>query len=71
VQHRAIDTPLADGAAYDLIFDSNGAGEIADVVSLRVTNGLARARCIACKYSSRTTPGVRVKDSCEVSGRAP
>jgi hypothetical protein len=36
VQCRAIDVPLADGDAYDLIFDNDGAGEIADVVSLPV-----------------------------------
>jgi hypothetical protein len=32
--------PPADGDAYDLIFDNDGAEEIADVVSLRVTDGL-------------------------------
>jgi len=35
-----IDTLLADGDAFDLILDDDGAGEIADVVSLRVTEGL-------------------------------
>jgi len=34
--------PLADGDAYDLIFDNDGAAEIADVVSLRVTDGLVQ-----------------------------
>jgi hypothetical protein len=34
--------PLADGDPYDLIFDNDGAGEIADVVSLRVTDGLVQ-----------------------------
>jgi hypothetical protein len=42
VQRRAIDAPLADGDAYDLIFDNDGAGEIADVVSLRITDGLVQ-----------------------------
>jgi hypothetical protein len=34
--------PLADGDAYDLIFDNDGAPEIADRVSLRVTDGLVK-----------------------------
>jgi hypothetical protein len=42
VQRRAIDAPLADGDACDLIFDNDGAGEVADVVSLRVTDGLVQ-----------------------------
>jgi hypothetical protein len=36
------DRSAASGDAYDLIFDSDGAGEIADVVSLRVTDGLVQ-----------------------------
>ena len=40
VQQRVIDALLADGEACDLIFDDDGAGEIADVVSLHVTEGL-------------------------------
>jgi hypothetical protein len=69
VQHRAIDTPLADGAAYDLIFDSNGAGEIANVVSLRVTNGLAQSTLHRLQIFE--SHDARVKDPCEVCGRAP
>ena len=42
VHRRAIDAPLADGDAYDLIFDNDGAREIADLVSLRVTDGLVQ-----------------------------
>jgi hypothetical protein len=42
VQRRVIDALLADGEAYDLIVDDDGAGEIADVVSLRVTEALCR-----------------------------
>ncbi len=42
VLRRAIDAPLTDGDAYDPIFDNDGAGEIADVVALRVTDGLVQ-----------------------------
>jgi superfamily II DNA or RNA helicase len=70
VQRRVIDALLADGEAYDLIFDDDGAGEIADVVSLRVTEGLVQVTLHHCKYSSTATPGARVKDLYEVCGQA-
>lgn len=70
VQRRVIDMLLADGQAYDLIFDDDGAGEIADVVTLRVTEGLVQVTLYHCKYSSAATPGARVKDLYEVCGQA-
>ncbi len=70
VQRRVIDALLADGESYDLIFDDDGAGEIADVVSLRVTEGLVQVTLHHCKYSSAATPGARVKDLYEVCGQA-
>ncbi|EHK79830.1 type III restriction protein res subunit [Sinorhizobium meliloti CCNWSX0020] len=69
VQRRVIDVLLADGEAYDLIFDDDGAGEIADV-TLRVTEGLVQATLHHCKYSSADAPGARVKDLYEVCGQA-
>jgi superfamily II DNA or RNA helicase len=70
VQRRVIDTLLVDGEAYDLIFHDDGAGEIADVVTLRVTEGLVQVTLHHCKYSSAATPGARVKDLYEVCGQA-
>ncbi|MGO9772265.1 MAG: DEAD/DEAH box helicase [Roseiarcus sp.] len=70
VQRQVIDALLADGESYDLIFDDDGAGEIADVVSLRVTEGLVQVTLHHCKYSSAATPGARVKDLYEVCGQA-
>jgi hypothetical protein len=70
VQRRVIDKLITDGDAYDLIFDDDGAGEIADVVSLRVTEGLVQVTLHHCKYSSAATPGARVKDLYEVCGQA-
>ena len=61
---------LADGEAYDLVFDDDGAGEIADVVTLRVTEGLVQVTLHHCKYSSAEAPGARVKDLYEVCGQA-
>jgi superfamily II DNA or RNA helicase len=70
VQRRVIDTLLADVEACDLIFDDDGAGEIADVVTLRVTEGLVQVTLHHCKYSSAATPGARVNDLYEVCGQA-
>ena len=70
VQRRVIETLLAEGNAFDIIFDDDGAGEIADVVTLRVTEGLVQVTLHHCKYSSSDTPGARVKDLYEVCGQA-
>lgn len=70
VQRRVIDVLLADGEVYDLVFDDDGAGEIADVVTLRVTEGLVQVTLHHCKYSSAERPGARVKDLYEVCGQA-
>jgi hypothetical protein len=70
VQWRLINTLLTGSEAYDVIFDDDGAGEIADVVSLRVTEGLVQVTLHHCKYSSAETPGARVKDLYEVCGQA-
>ncbi|MGT2441004.1 hypothetical protein ACU4GH_40275 (plasmid) [Bradyrhizobium betae] len=70
VQRCVIETLLVEGNAYDLIFDDDGAGEIADVVTLRVTEGLVQVTLHHCKYSSAEKPGARVKDLYEVCGQA-
>ncbi len=70
VQRRVIDMLLTDGQSYDVVFDDDGAGEIADVVSLRVTEGLVQVTFSHCKYSSAATPSARVKDLYEVCGQA-
>ena len=43
VQRHVINTLLTDREAYDVIFDDDSAGDIADVVSLRVTEGVVRS----------------------------
>jgi len=70
VQRRVIDMLLADDQTYDLVFDDDGAGEIADIVSLRATEGLMQVTLYHCKYSSAEKPGARVKDLYEVCGQA-
>ena len=70
VQRHVIETLLAEDDAHDLIFDDDGAGEIADIVALRVTEGLIQVTLYHCKYSSSDIPGSRVKDLYEICGQA-
>ncbi|HBN7892920.1 TPA: hypothetical protein L3842_005977 [Pseudomonas aeruginosa] len=70
VQRRVIDYLLSDGNVYDLVFDDDGKGEIADVVTLRVTDSLVQVTLYHCKFSSTDTPGARLGDLYEVCGQA-
>ncbi|MBU1230247.1 MAG: DEAD/DEAH box helicase family protein [Proteobacteria bacterium] len=70
VQRHVIEMLLRDGNTYDIIFDDDGSGEIADVVTLRITDGLVQVTLHHCKYSSSDTPGSRIKDLYEVCGQA-
>ena len=55
---------------FDVLVDDDGAGEIADLVGLRVSDRELLVTLIHCKYSSSATPGARVGDLYEVSGQA-
>ncbi|HBN9513177.1 DEAD/DEAH box helicase [Pseudomonas aeruginosa] len=70
VQRKVIEYLLSDGNVYDLIFDDDGKGEIADVVSLRVTDSLVQVTLYHCKFSGSDTPGSRLGDLYEVCGQA-
>lgn len=70
IQRHVINMLLKERDTYDLIFDDDGSGEIADVVSLHVTDRLVQVTLYHCKYSSATTPGARVIDLYEVCGQA-
>ncbi|WP_292084033.1 MULTISPECIES: DEAD/DEAH box helicase [unclassified Brevundimonas] len=70
VQRLVIETLIADETPYDIIFDDDGAGEIADVVAIRVTESVVYVTLYHCKYSSNDAPGARVKDLYEVCGQA-
>lgn len=61
--------------SYDLIFDDDGKGEVADVVAAAIEGGLTTPSSINvdlfhCKYSKRTQPGARVDDLYVVCGQA-
>ncbi|MER9375456.1 DEAD/DEAH box helicase family protein [Mesorhizobium sp. M0491] len=70
VQRLVIETLLADTEPYDVIFDDDGKGEIADVVTLRITDSVVSVTLFHCKYSSAATPGARLNDLYEVCGQA-
>lgn len=70
VQRLVIDSLLAEEQPYEVIFDDDGSNEIADVVTLRITEGVVQVTLYHCKFSSEDTPGARVKDLYEVCGQA-
>jgi hypothetical protein len=55
---------------WDLIVDDDGAGEIADVVAIRIEGDELVVYLGHCKYSSGDAPGARVADLYEVCGQA-
>lgn len=69
VQYRAI-ADLKAEAAWDVIIDDDGSGEMADIVALRVERSELVIRLVHCKYSHGDSPGARVADLYEVCGQA-
>jgi superfamily II DNA or RNA helicase len=70
IQRRVIDKLKAVVPPYDIIFDDDGKGEVADVVAIRVAQGVIQVEQHHCKYSSGSEPGARLKDLYEVCGQA-
>lgn len=70
VQAFVIRKLLTDDDPYDVIYDDDGAGEIADIVAIRMTDSVVSVTLYHCKYSSSDAPGARVKDLYEVCGQA-
>ena len=69
IQYRAI-ADLKAEAAWDIIIDDDGSGEMADIVALRVEQSELIIRLVHCKYSHGDAPGARVADLYEVCGQA-
>lgn len=71
IQYKLISELKATGK-YCLIFDDDGSGEIADVITVQedVTNNKLLFEFYHCKYSSASKPGARVSDLYEVCGQA-
>jgi len=74
IQARVI-RELMQNAEYNVIFDDDGPGELADVVTVRVVGDLDAPTRVEiglyhCKYSQTATSGHRLHDLYEVCGQA-
>lgn len=67
IQRKVIDSFTHNN---DVVFDDDGAGEIADIVTLKVSGDNLLINLFHCKYSKSETAGVRVGDLYEVCGQA-
>jgi superfamily II DNA or RNA helicase len=68
VQALALRQCQDDG--FQLIFDDDGANEIADIVAIKDTGDRITIRLVHCKYSGADAPGARINDIVEVSSQA-
>lgn len=73
IQFRLIHSLLAK-SEYKIVFDDDGSGEIADVITIKTAStesgGLIQVEMYHCKYSKDAAPGARVEDLYEVCGQA-
>lgn len=69
VQRRVLDTLIADAADFDVIFDDDFSGEVADIVVLKAAGDQLIIRLVHCKWSKEDA-GLRVGDLYEVCGQA-
>ena len=71
IQYRVIERlGEGNGPNYDIVFDDNGRGEIADIVAIKSTQGNLLVHLFHLKYSKSDATGVRVDDLYEVCGQA-
>lgn len=70
IQRYVIKQLLSASPPYDVIFDDDGAGEIADVVAIRRSGRTLKVDLFHCKYAAGGTVGARVEDLYEVCGQA-
>lgn len=70
IQRHVIERLLKAREPYDIIFDDDGSGEVADVVAIRRSGRTLKVDLFHCKFSSDTQAGARVKDLYEVCGQA-
>lgn len=68
IQFNVIKNIKSNG--YNLIFDDDGSGEVADIVAIKVENEIINIDLYHCKYSKGELPGARIGDLYEVCGQA-
>jgi len=68
IQYKVIDALKADD--YDIIYDDDGSGEIADIVTIKEDENEIHIQFYHLKYAHGDTVGKRVSDFYEVCGQA-
>jgi superfamily II DNA or RNA helicase len=70
IQRATIERLAASSVPYDLIFDGDASGEVADIVAVRRQGRHLDVELYHCKFSKTAEPGARVEDLYEVCGQA-
>ncbi len=70
IQRRVIENLFAAQVPSEILFDDDGPGEVADVVSIKRAGRILHVELYHCKYSSEAEVGSRVGDLYEVCGQA-
>jgi len=71
IQWRVLQNVLADAdAAYDVVFDDDGSGEVADVIAFKISDGQFVLHLFHCKFASSVGARFRIDDLYEVCGQA-
>jgi hypothetical protein len=70
IQSFIIRKLMEGGGNYDVIFDDDGSGEVADIVAMRLSGQTLKVELYHCKFSSEAAGGARVKDLYEICGQA-
>lgn len=70
IQRRVIEEVLAFSPPFGIVFDDDGANEVADVVAIRDDDEFLHVDLYHCKYAFSSTAGARVRDLYEVCGQA-
>jgi superfamily II DNA or RNA helicase len=71
IQKRVIDRILdASLGEFDIVFDDDGSGEVADVVAIKQSEKRILVDLFHCKYSSAERPGSRIDDLYVLCGQA-
>lgn len=68
IQYHII-TKLKNDNKYDVIFDDDGSGEIADIITFKEEKDSVNIELYHCKYSGDAKPGARIGDLYEVCGQ--
>lgn len=69
IQYGLISKLVKDGN-FDVVFDDDGPGEVADVVAIRAEEDKIIIQLYHCKFSKEDCAGARIEDLYEVCGQA-